>query len=85
MRGAEEEQRPQQRQEEAHHHPGAERGGGGPGALALPLQHRPVPRREAYHLCTGRRWVELLGFQRFSTFDVMRAALPDCTTYQDTP
>lgn len=55
MRSPAQEQRPQQRQEEAHHDPRAERGGGRPGALALPLKHRPVSRWEAHHLSTGRR------------------------------
>jgi hypothetical protein len=29
---------------------GAERGGGRQGTVAVPLQHRPVPRREAHHV-----------------------------------
>ena len=42
-------------QVEAGEPPGAERGGDRPRTVALPLQHRPVPRRQAHHVRAGRR------------------------------
>lgn len=55
VRGPPEDHQRGQGEEEADHHIGAERGGGGPRTLALPLQHRPLPRRETHHLRSGRR------------------------------
>lgn len=43
----------------AHQPARAQRGGDRPRPLALPLQPRPLPRRQAHHLRPGRRYETL--------------------------